>query len=146
MSQVPPRVFRQWQSVSEGYQNLPFHGPPAEVEEERKRAKAEETRYAASTLAAKKQAEEERLKKQAGEARLTKNAQLQAEADVAAERRDRLYELSEQEEESDEDASERDSEDGVLNEEISMLELQMQVRKIVAFFVSISPSPTCLEP
>lgn len=140
MSQVPPRVFRQWQSVSEGYQNLPFHGPPAEVEEKKKRAKAEEP------LAAKKQAEEERLKKQAGEARLTKNAQLQAEADVAAERRDRLYELSEQEEESDEDASERDSEDGVLNEEISMLELQMQVRKIVAFFVSISPSPTCLEP
>lgn len=96
-------LFRQWQSVSEGYQNLPFHGPPAEVEEERKRAKAEET------LAAKKQAE--------------------AKADVAAERRDRLYELSEQEEESDEDASERDSEDGVLNEEISMFELQMQVRK-----------------
>ncbi len=103
MSQVSPRVFRQWQSVSEGYQNLPFHGPPAEVEEERKRAKAEET------LAAKKQAE--------------------AEADVAAERRDRFHELSEQEEESDEGASERDSEDGVLNEEISMLELQMQVRK-----------------
>jgi uncharacterized protein YcbK (DUF882 family) len=74
------------------------------VEEERKRAKAEET------LAAKKQAE--------------------AEADVAAERRDRFHELSEQEEESDEDASERDSEDGVLNEEISMLKLQMQVRKI----------------
>jgi hypothetical protein len=124
-------VFRQWQSVSEGYQNLPFDGPPAEVEKERKTSKAEET------LPAKKQAEE----------RLTKNTLLQAEADVAAERRDRLYELSEQEEESDEDSSERDSEDGVLNEEISMLELQMLVRKNILslFFITISPSPTCLE-
>ncbi len=50
---------------------MPFDGPPAEVEKERKTSKAEET------LPAKKKAEE----------RLTKNTLLQAEADVTAERR-----------------------------------------------------------